>query len=98
MSRIVLALFALTALAPAANAKCFAFRGEDIKVCIDGDDSSTRRQAEDVCEGVVGHDCSISGYSGECRTTSSLKCYDGNGEEQRYITADFAAMGPRPTL
>lgn len=71
-----------------AEAKCFAFRGEDIRVCVAGDDNAARRRASEVCEEVVGHSCSVSGYSGECRRSSSVRCYDEAGEEQRSIESD----------
>ena len=94
MSRIVLALLASSMLAPVASAKCFAFRGEDIKVCVDGTDNSARHKAEDVCESVTGNSCSISGSSGECRKSGSTTCYDENGDEQRHLTADFSLTSP----
>lgn len=71
-----------------AEARCFGFRGEDIKVCVSGSDGSARRQATAVCERVLGHSCSISGDSGECRRSSSVRCYDGSGNEQRQINPD----------
>lgn len=92
MKRSSAALVAFSAavwvLPAVAEAKCFAFRGEDIRVCVDGDDNAARRRASQVCEGVVGHSCSISGYSGECRRSSSVRCYDQAGEEQRSIESD----------
>ncbi len=86
-----IALFVLVGVfaAPAlAEAKCFAFRGEDIRVCVDGDDNAARRRAAEICEGVVERACSVSGYSGECRRSSSVRCYDAQGEEQRSIESD----------
>lgn len=71
-----------------AEARCFAFRGENIRVCVAGSDGNARRQATRVCEGVVGHSCSISGDSGECRRSSSVRCYDGAGREQSHINPD----------
>ena len=71
-----------------AEARCFSFRGESIKVCVEGSDGSARRRASSVCEGVVGHSCSISGDSGECRRSSSVRCYDGSGNEQSHIDPD----------
>lgn len=87
-SAAALALVGLLAFPALAEAKCFAFRGEDIRVCVDGDDNAARRQAAEVCEGVVGHACSVSGYSGECRRSSSVRCYDAEGEEQRSIESE----------
>ena len=82
---IALSLFAAPAL---AEARCFGFRGENIKVCVEGSGGSARRQAQSVCEDVVGHRCSVSGDSGECRRSSSVRCYDGSGNEQRHIDPD----------
>lgn len=78
----------LLALPATAEAKCFAFRGEEIRVCVDGDDNAARRRASEVCEGVVGHACSVSGYSGECRRSGSVRCYDHTGAEQRSLESD----------
>ncbi|HJK94432.1 MAG TPA: hypothetical protein RMH85_05840 [Polyangiaceae bacterium LLY-WYZ-15_(1-7)] len=82
----VLTMFALPAL---AEARCFSFRGKDIKVCVEGSDGDARRQATSVCEDVTGDSsCRISGDSGECRRSSSVRCYDANGDEQSHIDPD----------
>ena len=94
MSRFALLIALSTVAAGAADAKCFAFRGEDIKVCVDGSDNSARSQAESVCESVTGNSCSISGSSGECRKSGSTTCYDGEGNEHSHLTADFSLTGP----
>ncbi len=90
--RLLLAsvLFASLTLAapPSAEADCFGFRGENIKVCLDGSDNSARRKAAEVCEDVVGHSCSVSGSSGSCRRSSSVRCYDESGDEQSSIDPD----------
>jgi hypothetical protein len=83
-----LALLGALALPSLAEARCFAFRGKDIKVCVEGSDGSARRQATDVCENVTGDSCSISGDSGECRRSSSVRCYDASGNEQSHIDPD----------
>ncbi|HHH31481.1 MAG TPA: hypothetical protein ENK57_24470 [Polyangiaceae bacterium] len=90
MKNIVLSLFALSLfVAPSlAEARCFSFRGESIKVCVEGSNGSARHQAEEVCEGVVGHSCSSSGNSGECRRSSSVRCYDASGEEHDHLNPD----------
>lgn len=75
-------------VAQGAEAKCFGFRGQNIKVCVDGHDNSARNRATSVCEDVTGDDCSISGQSGECRRGSNMTCYDGNGNEQSHIESD----------
>lgn len=77
-------------LAPSvAEAKCFGFRGQSIRVCVEGHDNGARRTATDVCENVTGDDCSISGDSGSrCQTSSSVTCYDASGNEQRRIELD----------
>jgi len=85
MGSVVLAFLMIPSV---AAAKCFAFRGEDLRVCVTGDDNAARRRASEVCEGVVGHACSVSGYSGECRRSSSVRCYDEAGEERRSIESD----------
>ena len=94
MSRLILAALFTTLLASTASAKCFGFRGEDIKVCVDGTDNSARGQATSVCESVTGNSCSISGSSGECRKSGSTTCYDGDGNEHSHLTADFSLTGP----
>lgn len=88
LTALGLAAFALLATASVAEAKCFGFRGLDIKVCVDGDDNAARRAATAVCEDVTGGSCSIAGYSGECRRSSSVRCYDAAGDEQRSIESD----------
>ena len=69
-----------------ANAKCFAFRDLDLKVCVDGD--AARKAAVEVCEDVSKKDCKISGSSGECRPSGDKKCYDKDGKEQKHLKAD----------
>ncbi len=91
MKQLILSAAAILAVvggASVAEAKCFAFRGKDIKVCVDGDDNAARRRATSVCEDVTGSDCAISGYSGECQRSSSVRCYDGSGDEQRRIQSE----------
>lgn len=83
-----LAAFTLLIGPSLAEARCFSFRGEDIKVCVSGSGGSAERQAESVCEDVVGHSCSASGNSGECRRSSSTRCYDASGNEQSHIDPD----------
>lgn len=83
-----LTVLAMAGGASVAEAKCFAFRGQDIRVCVDGDDNAARRRATNVCSQVTDSTCSISGYSGECRRSGSTRCYDGSGEEQRHIESD----------
>lgn len=83
-----LAAFTLLVGPSLAEARCFSFRGEDIKVCVAGSGGSAERQAESVCEDVVGHSCSASGNSGECRRSSSTRCYDASGSEQSHINPD----------
>ena len=82
---LALATFVLPAL---AEARCFAFRDKDIKVCVEGSDGSARRQATSVCEDVTDGSCSIAGDSGECRRSSSVRCYDAGGNEQSHIDPD----------
>ena len=82
------ALAMLLAAPSLASARCFSFRGEDIKVCVDGSDGAARRRAAEVCEDVVGHSCRVSGDSGECRRSGSTRCYDGNGDEHDHIDPD----------
>jgi len=94
MSKFALLIALFTVTAGVADAKCFGFRGEDIKVCVDGTDNSARSQAESVCEQVTGNSCSISGSSGECRKSGSTTCYDGEGNEHSHLTADFSLTGP----
>lgn len=80
---------ALMAAPTVAEAKCFGFRGKDIRVCVEGHDNSARRTATNVCESVSGEDCSISGDSGStCQRSSSVRCYDSDGNEQRRIELD----------
>lgn len=84
-----LTVLALAALPSVASANCFGFRGKDIRVCVDGADGAARRRATEVCERVTGSSCSISGDSGSsCRHSSSVRCYDGSGAEQREITVE----------
>ncbi len=72
-----------------AEAKCFNFRGQDIRVCIEGHDNAARGAAASVCEDVTGESCSVSGDSGStCQKSSSITCYDSDGDEQRRITLD----------
>jgi hypothetical protein len=90
-ARLLTALGILVASVAApslASARCFSFRGQNIKVCVAGSDGSARRQAVSVCEDVTGDDCRISGDSGECRRSSSVRCYDANGNEQSHIDPD----------
>lgn len=82
----VFATFAITSVASTASAKCFAFSDADIKVCIDGNDNATRRQAQEVCEDATGDDCgNITGYSGSCNGSN---CYDESGDQVRSISVD----------
>ena len=83
-----LAIAALTIAPNLAEARCFAFRGESIRVCVSGSGGSAERQAESVCEDVVGHSCSASGNSGECRRSGRVQCYDASGTEQSHIDPD----------
>jgi hypothetical protein len=85
---VVLTATALLVGPAVAQARCFGFRGESIRVCVAGSDGNARRQATRVCEQVVGHSCSVSGDSGECRRSSSVRCYDGSGNEQSHINPD----------
>ncbi len=72
-----------------AEAKCFGFRGQSIRVCVEGHDNAARRTATSVCEDVTGSSCSVSGDSGStCQRSSSIRCYDASGEEQRRIELD----------
>ncbi len=72
-----------------AEAKCYGFRGNNIRVCVEGHDNSARRQATSVCEDVTGSSCSISGDSGStCQRSSNIRCYDADGDEQRRIELD----------
>lgn len=73
---------------PVAEAKCFGFRDSDVRVCVPGNDNAARRRASEVCEDVTGSSCTVSGYSGECRRSSSTRCYDESGAEQRQIESD----------
>ena len=90
VSTLLAGLFAvaLVAAPSLAEARCYSFRGESIKVCVAGSGGSAERQAESVCQGVVGHSCSASGNSGECRRSSSVRCYDASGSEQNHIDPD----------
>ena len=93
MNLRALQTFALTGLllmgtTGTAEAECFGFRGESIKVCVPGSDNAARRRAAEVCEEVVGHSCSVSGTSGSCRRSSSTRCYDGDGQDQRELDPD----------
>ena len=63
----LIALLGLFALPTVAEARCYAFRGQNIRVCVSGNDGGARRTATAVCERVTGSSCSISGDSGECR-------------------------------
>lgn len=83
-----LAVFVVLLGPSLAEARCFSFRGESIKVCVSGSGGSAERQAESVCEDVVGHSCSASGHSGECRRSGSVRCYDASGNEQSHIDPD----------
>lgn len=87
---ILLSLVALAAFAAPsmAEARCFAFRGKDVRVCVEGSNGDARRQATSVCEDVTGGSCSIAGDSGECRRSSSVRCYDASGSEQSHINPD----------
>jgi len=85
---LALASGLLVGTAAPADAACFGFRGESIKVCVPGNDNAARRRAADVCEDVTGHGCSVSGTSGSCQRSSSTRCYDGDGDEQRSIDPD----------
>jgi len=82
---IVLTTLLLPAL---AEARCYAFRDKDFKVCVEGNNGSARSQATSVCEDVSDGDCRISGDSGECRRSSSTRCYDASGNEQSHIDPD----------
>jgi hypothetical protein len=79
---------ALTVMPGVAEAKCFAFRGQTLRVCVDGDDNASRRAATAVCERVSGASCSVSGYSGSCQRSSSVRCYDARGQEQRSLQSE----------
>ncbi len=79
---------ALTALPGVAEAKCFAFRGQTLRVCVDGDNNASRRAATEVCERISGERCSVSGYSGSCQRSSSVRCYDARGQERRSIESE----------
>ena len=86
---IALVLGSILAVAPrVAEAKCFGFRDSDVRVCVPGNDNAARRRASEVCEEVTGSSCTVSGYSGECRRSSSARCYDAAGTEQRQIESD----------
>lgn len=74
--------------AAGANAKCFGFSGLDLKVCVEGDDNSARKEAEKVCKEVSKEACKISGSAGECRESGSKKCYDKDGKAQKHIKMD----------
>ncbi|MEM1417424.1 MAG: hypothetical protein AAGH15_21180 [Myxococcota bacterium] len=89
LSVIIASLGLMLGLATTAEAKCYGFRGKDIRVCVEGHDNAARRQATSVCEDVTDGSCSISGDSGSsCQRSSSVRCYDASGEEQRRITLD----------
>lgn len=90
MHRFTVSLLLMASLfAPAmADAKCFAFRGNDVRVCVDGNDNAARRRATEVCETVTGGACATTGYSGECRRSAAIRCYDAAGEEQREVQSD----------
>ena len=87
---VLVALISGFAVSSQAEAKCFAFRGQSIRVCIEGHDNSARHAAEDVCESVTGESsCSVSGDSGSrCQSSGSIQCYDSDGDEQRRIELD----------
>ena len=85
---LLLAAFAAFAAPSMAEARCFAFRGQDVRVCVEGSNGDARRAATSVCEDVTGGSCSISGDSGECRRSSSVRCYDAGGNEQSHINPD----------
>lgn len=89
MKHFAVILMAMTmglGLASTAEAKCFGFRGKNIRVCVEGHDNAARRQATSVCEDVTGESCSVSGDSGStCQSSSRVKCYDADGNEQRRI-------------
>ncbi len=77
------------AIAGPAEAKCFGFRDNNIRVCIEGHNNAARNQATRVCEDVTGSDCRISGDSGStCQRSSNIRCYDADGDEQRRIELD----------
>ncbi len=84
----LLFVVALTVEPCVAEAKCFGFRGQTIRVCVDGDQAASRRTAIAVCERVSGQSCSIAGYSGSCQRSSSVRCYDAGGREQRSIQSE----------
>jgi hypothetical protein len=79
---------ALTVLPNVAEAKCFAFRGQTIRVCVDGDNNASRRAATEICGRISGQPCSVSGYSGSCQRSSSVRCYDARGQERRSIDSE----------
>ncbi len=82
-------LLMVSVIAPStADAKCFAFRGNDVRVCVDGDDNAARRRATEVCETVTGGACATTGYSGACRRNGTVRCYDAAGEERREVQSD----------
>lgn len=84
----IAAALLLTVVPSLAEAKCFAFRGMSIRVCVDGDNNAARRAATEVCERVSSESCSISGYSGSCQRSSSVRCYNAQGQEQRSIESE----------
>ncbi len=89
ITAIMLGLGLTLGVAGTAEAKCFGFRGKDIRVCVEGHDNAARGRATDVCEDVTGGSCSVSGDSGStCQRSSSVRCYDASGDEQRRITLD----------
>lgn len=72
------------------SAKCFGFsKNKDYKVCIDGDSNAVRKKARDVCKSKSGSDCgNITGYSGSCNASGSIKCLDESGSEKKSLKAD----------
>lgn len=72
------------------SAKCFAFsKNKDTKVCVDGNNNSARKKAQDVCKSKSGSDCgNITGYSGECKDNGKIKCLDASGKEGKSLKSN----------
>jgi len=88
-SLILLTLVSGLIMSNQAEAKCFSFRDQSIRVCIEGHDNAARGRASSVCEDVTGSSCHVSGDSGSsCQKSSSITCYDADGDEQRRISLD----------
>jgi hypothetical protein len=72
------------------SAKCFGFsKNKDYKVCIDGESNAVRKQAQEVCKSKSGSDCgNITGYSGSCNASGSVKCLDASGAEKKSLKVE----------